>query len=188
MNKDTHAMLRFRSSPFAEQSPRRGAHHRQPARLADRAAASTHRRSRPRRPSRPHRRSRPRKPSRPHKRSRRRRQRQASEAGERGRASPARWRLAACLHDRQRRHARDLPAADRRAGPIRSTSVAYAAVSYTPKGAEKPALGTVKVESDTSVALDERLVSFSELKIAEPSFPTLRAISSGPSSRRSSRR
>jgi len=51
--------------------------------------------------------------------------------------------------------------------------VAYAAVSYTPKGAEKPALGTVKVESDTRVALDERLVSFSELKLDEPSFPTL---------------
>ena len=46
-------------------------------------------------------------------------------------------------------------------------------MSYTPKGATKPALGTVKVESDTSVALDERLVSFSELKIAEPNFPTL---------------
>jgi len=51
--------------------------------------------------------------------------------------------------------------------------VAYTAVSYTPKGAAKPALGTVKVESDTSVALDERLVSFSELKLAEPNFPTM---------------
>ena len=51
--------------------------------------------------------------------------------------------------------------------------VAYAAVSYTPKGATKPALGTVKVESDTNVALDERLVNFSELKIAESNFPTL---------------
>ena len=37
----------------------------------------------------------------------------------------------------------------------------------------KPALGTLKVESDTSVALDERLVSFSEFKITEPNFPTL---------------
>ena len=50
---------------------------------------------------------------------------------------------------------------------------AYAAVSYTPKGADKPALGAVKVESDTSVALDERLVNFSELKVSNPSFPTL---------------
>jgi hypothetical protein len=51
--------------------------------------------------------------------------------------------------------------------------VAYAAVSYTPKGAAKPALGSIKLDSDTSVALDDRLVSFSELKISEPSFPTL---------------
>jgi len=51
--------------------------------------------------------------------------------------------------------------------------VAYSAVSYTPTGAAKPALGTIKVESDTSVAMDERLVSFSQLRIAEPNFPTL---------------
>jgi hypothetical protein len=51
--------------------------------------------------------------------------------------------------------------------------VFYNAMAYLPKGAKEPALGTVKVESETSVALDERLVSFSELKIAEPSFPTL---------------
>ena len=76
-----------------------------------------------------------------------------------------------------------------RAGPTRNTSSLYAAVSYTPKGAKEPALGTVKVESDTSVALDERLVSFSELKITEPNFPDAPArCSSGPSSRRSSRR
>ena len=36
-----------------------------------------------------------------------------------------------------------------RAGPDQKHMVAYAAVSYTPKGAAKPALGTVKVESDT---------------------------------------
>ena len=51
--------------------------------------------------------------------------------------------------------------------------VAYNAISYTPKGAAKPALGTIKVESDTRVSLDERLVSFSELKISEPNFSTL---------------
>ena len=51
--------------------------------------------------------------------------------------------------------------------------VMHSAVSYTPKGAAKPALGTIKVESDTSVALDDRLVSFSDWKIADPSFPTL---------------
>ena len=52
-------------------------------------------------------------------------------------------------------------------------AVLYAAVSYTPKGAKAPALGTLKVESETSVALDERLVSFSEFKITESNFPTL---------------
>lgn len=51
--------------------------------------------------------------------------------------------------------------------------VGFAAISYTPKGAASAALGTVKLESDTSVALDERLVSFTDLKIAEPNFPTL---------------
>jgi hypothetical protein len=50
-------------------------------------------------------------------------------------------------------------------------AVLYAAVAYTPKGAPKPSVGTVKVESDTSVALDERLVSFSEFKITESNFP-----------------
>jgi hypothetical protein len=49
----------------------------------------------------------------------------------------------------------------------------YTAVSYTAKGAKEPALGTVKVESATKVAVDERLVSFSDFKIADPSFPTL---------------
>jgi hypothetical protein len=51
--------------------------------------------------------------------------------------------------------------------------VASAAISYTPKGAAKPALGTIKVAADTSVAVDDRLVSLSEWKIAEPTFPTL---------------
>ena len=48
----------------------------------------------------------------------------------------------------------------------------YAAVSYTAKGA-KPALGTLKLESSTSVAADQRLVSFTEFKIAESNFPTV---------------
>jgi hypothetical protein len=52
-------------------------------------------------------------------------------------------------------------------------AVLYSAVSYTPKGAKQPSLGTIKVESDTLVALDERLVSFSQFKITESNFPTL---------------
>jgi hypothetical protein len=57
--------------------------------------------------------------------------------------------------------------------PEQKHATLYAAVSYATKGAKEPALGTVKIESATSVAVDERLVSFSELKIAEPNFPSL---------------
>ncbi|HXY42426.1 MAG TPA: hypothetical protein VEQ10_22310, partial [Vicinamibacteria bacterium] len=51
--------------------------------------------------------------------------------------------------------------------------VAYTAVSYEPKGAEKPALGTLKIESDTKVAVSDRLVNFAPLKITESNFPSL---------------
>jgi hypothetical protein len=51
--------------------------------------------------------------------------------------------------------------------------VALAAVSYVPKGEQKPTLGTIKIEADTSVALQERLVKFSTLKITEANFQTL---------------
>lgn len=51
--------------------------------------------------------------------------------------------------------------------------VAYAAVSYEAKGATKPALGSMKIEADTKVAVAERLVNFSDFKITESSFPTL---------------
>jgi hypothetical protein len=49
----------------------------------------------------------------------------------------------------------------------------YAAVSYTPKDGQKPALGTIKAEADTKVSVSERLVDFSVLKITESNFPTL---------------
>jgi hypothetical protein len=51
--------------------------------------------------------------------------------------------------------------------------VAYAAVSYTAKGAEKPALGTVTIEGDTSVAVTERLVNFTNVKLTETHFAGL---------------
>ncbi|HET8781753.1 MAG TPA: hypothetical protein VFM63_05025, partial [Pyrinomonadaceae bacterium] len=51
--------------------------------------------------------------------------------------------------------------------------VAFAAVSYVAKGEQKPALGTLKLEADTDVALTERLVKFNKLKIAETNFQTL---------------
>ena len=51
--------------------------------------------------------------------------------------------------------------------------VAYAAISYLSKGAQKPALGTVKLEADTAVSLEKRLVKFSPIKIIEANFQTL---------------
>jgi hypothetical protein len=51
--------------------------------------------------------------------------------------------------------------------------VGFSAVSYRSKGADKPALGTIKVEAGTKVALTDRLVSFSPMKITEANFPTL---------------
>jgi hypothetical protein len=51
--------------------------------------------------------------------------------------------------------------------------IAYSAVAYTANGGKTPALGTIRVESDTRVALDERLVSFAELKITAMNFGSL---------------
>ena len=51
--------------------------------------------------------------------------------------------------------------------------VAYSAVSYQAVGADKPALGSLKFEGDTRVALADRLVSFGAVKITESNFPTL---------------
>ena len=58
--------------------------------------------------------------------------------------------------------------------PDQKHIVLYAAMSYTPKGG-KQALGTARVESDTGVALDERLVNFGDLKITESNFPGMPA-------------
>jgi hypothetical protein len=52
--------------------------------------------------------------------------------------------------------------------------VAYAAVGYEAKGASKPALGSIKVEANTKVAVSERLVNFSVLQVTESHFPTLK--------------
>ena len=60
-----------------------------------------------------------------------------------------------------------------RAGTSRTHLVAFSAVSYRAKGADKPALGTIKLEADTSVAVAERLVSLQNMKIAEANFQTL---------------
>jgi hypothetical protein len=57
--------------------------------------------------------------------------------------------------------------------PDQKHIVMYAAVSYTAKDTQAPALGTIRIEADTRIALDERLVSFSDLAITSSNFPTL---------------
>jgi len=49
----------------------------------------------------------------------------------------------------------------------------FAAVSYLGPTAKEPALGTIKVESSTKVAVDERLVNFADMKVLESNFPTV---------------
>ena len=51
--------------------------------------------------------------------------------------------------------------------------VMYAAVAFNANGAAKPAMGTVKVEADSVVAVNERLVNFSAIKLTESNFPGL---------------
>jgi len=53
--------------------------------------------------------------------------------------------------------------------------VAFSAVSYTPKGAAKAALGAIKLEATTAVAVDERLVNFTNVKLTETHFGELPA-------------
>jgi len=52
-------------------------------------------------------------------------------------------------------------------------AVMYAAVSYSASGAAKPALGTVKIEADTSVSVAERLVNLKSIKLSQVNFPGL---------------
>jgi hypothetical protein len=51
--------------------------------------------------------------------------------------------------------------------------VAYAAVSHSAPGAKKPDLGSIKLESDTAVSLEERLVRFAAIDLTEANFPKL---------------
>ena len=51
--------------------------------------------------------------------------------------------------------------------------VAFSAVSHRGKAADKPAVGTIKFEADTKVAVAERLVSLENIKIVEANFQTL---------------
>jgi hypothetical protein len=47
----------------------------------------------------------------------------------------------------------------------------YAAVSYTPAGSGTAMVGTIKVEADTRVSVEDRLVDFSSFRILESNFP-----------------
>jgi hypothetical protein len=51
--------------------------------------------------------------------------------------------------------------------------VAWSAISYARTDQKEPALGTIKIEADTRVSLDERLVNFSDFRIAQFNFPSL---------------
>ena len=51
--------------------------------------------------------------------------------------------------------------------------VAYSAVAFTPSGADKAEMGTTRIEADTSVAMADRLVRFTNFQITEATFPTL---------------
>jgi hypothetical protein len=51
--------------------------------------------------------------------------------------------------------------------------VAFSAVSHRAKGAEKPDIGTLKLEADSLVSVTDRLVSLKNLKIVEANFQTL---------------
>jgi hypothetical protein len=51
--------------------------------------------------------------------------------------------------------------------------VAYSAVSYRTQGTEKPALGTITLEADTSVSVADRLVRFRNMKIVEANLQTV---------------
>ncbi len=51
--------------------------------------------------------------------------------------------------------------------------VAYAALSVDTGANQKPALGTVKLEADTSVAMSDRLVNFSNIQLTESNVPAL---------------
>ena len=51
--------------------------------------------------------------------------------------------------------------------------VAYAAVSYLVAGADKPTMGSIRLEGDTRVSVADRLVSFSAVMLKEANFPNL---------------
>jgi len=63
--------------------------------------------------------------------------------------------------------------------------VAYSAVAYSAPGAKKPDLGSIKLETDTTVSLEERLVRFDTIDLTESNFPKLSREQTGRSPRSS---
>jgi hypothetical protein len=53
--------------------------------------------------------------------------------------------------------------------------VAWSAVSYYKTGVATPSQGVIRIEASTRVAVDERLVSFSDMEITQSNFATLAA-------------
>src|SRR5262245_7796695 len=51
--------------------------------------------------------------------------------------------------------------------------VAYSAVSYKTPKATKPELGTIKLEAESDVALEDRLVRLKQIRVTETNFPKL---------------
>ena len=52
-------------------------------------------------------------------------------------------------------------------------AVAWSAVSFKSNTSTQPAMGVIKVEADTEVALDQRLVNLTPLRITEINFPSV---------------
>lgn len=55
---------------------------------------------------------------------------------------------------------------------------AMAAVSYTPRGASKPDLGTIRLESPTSTSVEDRMVNFQKVSLTSMNFPSLEKVES----------
>jgi hypothetical protein len=51
--------------------------------------------------------------------------------------------------------------------------IAWSAVSYTARSGDKPVIGSIKIEADTEIALDDRLVRFTNFTIPDVNFSSL---------------
>jgi hypothetical protein len=57
--------------------------------------------------------------------------------------------------------------------PEQKRIIAYSAVSYLASGAQKAALGTIKIEANTKVSLEEHVVNLTPFRVTESNFSTL---------------